>query len=466
MSAALVNLLSSSTAIGDSGVALNDRWLLFVVLLAVLGGVSWCLIGAAPAVAAVRWSAAQAAHGAGRVISGTGRLGAPLLLGQAALAIAVVALSAATLQTFRRLSGIDLGFSTRGVTLVDFALPAWKYKTPADQQATREQLQITLRELPSVSHVAGVSVRPFRFGDIVDGLPVRRMGDSLVTPDDATAASRVAVTPDYFAALGQSIVEGRAFSDFDRRESEAVAIVSRTLARALFGNRPALGQRLETFTLSENWRARLIVGISGDAQYRGLERPSMEVYVPHTQAQTSMGSLVIASSAPLTESSVRQALRRVEPDVAIEGFQTTADLRASVLSPARLLTTMVSLLGVAGLLLLTLGVFGAAAGALRAAWPEIAVRQAIGARPWQAARAPLRVFIRALGVGVVAGLAVSPAVLAGAGALGLSWTGNVVAPLALSVLVVAASAALAIAPALARAASASPGQLLRDAQLG
>jgi predicted permease len=463
---ALVNLISSSTAIGASGVTLLDRWPLFAFVIVILAAVSWVLNGALPAVAAARWSARQTAHGAARVISGASRVGAPLLLGQAALAIAVVTLSGAALQTFQRLSGIDLGFATSGVTLVDFALPAWKYKTVADQEVTRDGLQTVLRELPSVSRVAGVSVRPFRFGEIVDGLPVRRAGDALVTPDDATGASRVAVTPHYFEALGQPLVEGRTFTDFDRRDTEAVAIVSRTLARALFGGRSALGERIETFSLSEKWRARLVVGIAGDAQYRGLERPSMEVYVPHTQVQTSMGTLVVASSAAVSESSVRQALRRVEPDVAIEGFQTTADLRASVLSPARLLTTIVSLLGAAGLLLLTLGVFGAAAGLLRAAWPEIAVRQAIGARPFQAARAPLRVLIRALCVGVLAGLAVSPAVLVGASSLGLSWTGNTLVPLAMSAVVVAVAAAAAIVPSLSRAANASPGQLLRDGQLG
>jgi hypothetical protein len=66
--------------------------------------------------------------------------------------------------------------------------------------------------------------------------PVRRAGDALVQPSDATAASRVVATTDYFAALGQPIVEGRPFTTFDRAEGESVAIVSRTLARALWGD--------------------------------------------------------------------------------------------------------------------------------------------------------------------------------------------------------------------------------------
>src|SRR4029453_14143848 len=167
--------------------------------------------------------------------------------------------------------------------------------------------------------------RPFRFGEITEGLPVRRTGEALVQPDDATTASRVVVTPDYFAAIGQPILEGRALTRLDGRNSEPVAVVSRALARALWGDTPAVGQRLDTYSLSEKWRTRLVVGVSGDARYRGLERPSLEIYVPDTQAATPLWGLVIGNQAgrAIDAAVVRQALKRIEPDLAIERIQTT-----------------------------------------------------------------------------------------------------------------------------------------------
>lgn len=151
----------------------------------------------------------------------------------------------------------------------------------------------------------------------------------------------------------------------------------------------------------EKWRASLVVGVASDARYRGLERPSMEVYVPHQQSTTGLGSFVIGTSThPPSDTMIRQALLRVEPELAIEKTQTTDQLMHSVLSPARLLATLTSLLSAAGVLLLALGIFGAAAVALRTAWPEIAVRQAIGAKPFEAARAPLAVLARALAIGI------------------------------------------------------------------
>ena len=302
------------------------------------------------------------------------------------------------------------------------------------------------------------------FGEVVDGLPVRRDGEPLVQPDDATAASRVVVTPDYFDAIGQRLVEGRGFSSADRADSQAVVVISRTLARSLWGESPAVGQRLETFTLREKWRPRVVVGVVGDARYRGLERPSMELYMPDTQSAAPLGSLVVASGARgvLTESVLRQTLQRVEPDIALERVQTTADLVRTVLGPARLLATLMSVLGLAGLVLLAVGIFGAVATALRSAWPEIAVRQAIGAMPVQAAGAPLKALIKSVLIGVVLGLSITPMVLSAARAMGLGPNVAPTVPLALAGVAVLIAALAATAPLLIRAARTSPAELLRD----
>jgi putative ABC transport system permease protein len=459
----LIDLLSPSTSISASGIGLRARWPGAVLLILSVAVINWVIVGVLPAMASSN-RPADRAGGSARVVARASRIGAPLLLGQAAMTIAVVTLAGAAVQTFQRLSAIDIGFATKGVTLIDFSLPAWKYEGRNEHARKVEQLQAGLRELPSVKHVAAVSVRPFRFGEVVDGLPVRRSSDATLAVDEATHASRVAVTSAYFDALGQHVLQGRVFSALDGEKTQPVAIISQTLARALFGDRPAIGETIDLFSLSEKWRSRVIVGVAGDAQYRGLERPSLEVYVPVTQVQASIGSLVIASDAPLSEAGIRHAMRAVEPDVAIEGFQTTGELRASVLAPARLLATVVSLLAGAGLVLLALGIFAAAAAALRAARAEIAVRQAVGARPLQAATAPLRVLARALAVGVAAGVFGSPIVLLAAEGAGLSASGNVVASISVAAALVFAVAAAAAIPSMRRAASLSPAQLLRSAQ--
>ena len=460
----LVGLIAASTAVAESGVPIGvDRWSTMVVI-GVLAAATWVFAGLIPAIVSARRANALSLETSIRVVRGTRRVGVPLLVGESAMTVVAVAVAVTAMQAFDRLSQVDVGFATSGVTLVDVSVPSWKYQTPADGRRLLDNLRAALGALPGVVHAAGVSVRPFRFGEVIDGLPVRRAGESTVSPDLATGASRVVVTPEYFDAIGHRLVEGRLFTNGDREQTQAVAVVSRTLARALWGDESAIGKQLETFTLSEKWRPRLVVGVVGNAQYRGLERPSLELYMPHTQSPASLSSLIVASGpgARLSEAILRRALQQVEPDIAVERVQTTNELVQTVLGPARLLATIMGMLGAAGLVLLTLGTFGAVATALRAAWPEIAVRQAIGARPVQAAGAPIRLLIGSLAAGIAVGVAVTPPVLSAAAMTGLSAGRPSVLSMSIAGAIVALATLTAILPSLVRAAWTSPAELLRQ----
>ncbi len=461
---AVVTFLSGVDAVATSGLALTEHRATALIALLVAGAVAWILVGVVTAWTTCRHDVNAARQSSARVAARASSVGVPLVFGQAVVAVVVLAIAGAALQTFDRLNRTDVGFLTRGVTLVDVAIPGWKYPTNADRRVLMEELRRGLRQASGVEEVAAVSVRPFRFGEIVDGFPVRRTDDALVQPDEATAGSRVVATPEYFAALGQSIVEGRGFTPFDRADSEPIAVISRTLARTLFANAPAVGQRIDTFSLGEKWKSRLVVGIAADAKYRSLERPSMEIYLPSTQSGGELSSFVVATgpSVVFSDAQVRQVLRRVEPEIAIERIQTTGELMQSVLSPARLLAMLMSLLGAAGLLLLTLGIFGAAATALRASWQEIAVRQAVGAMPFQAVRAPLRLLGRGLVIGMVVGLALTPLALTAAEALGLRASEGIVTPLMVGIAAVIGAAAIATAPPFFKAVRSSPAELLRQ----
>ena len=460
----VVTVLSGTDAVSASGLTLADHRGIAALALLVSALVAWILVGVVTSWITCRRDVAAARQLSSRVAVRASAVGVPLVFGQATVAVVVLAIAGAALQTFDRLSRTDVGFQTRGVTLVDIAVPGWKYQATAERRVLIEDLRRGLRQVGGVEEVAAVSVRPFRFGEIVDGLAVRRTGDALVQADEATAGSRVVTTPEYFAALGQSIAEGRGFTAFDRSDTEPVAVISRSLARALFGATPAIGRSIDTFSLSEKWKPRTIVGIAADAKYRVLERPSMEVYLPSTQSSGELSSFVIATAAAaiISDVELRQALRRVEPDIAIERIQTTGELMQSVLSPARLLAMLMSLLGAAGLLLLTLGIFGAAATALRASWQEIAVRQAIGAMPFQAVRAPLRMLGRGLAFGMAVGLALTPVALGAAEALGLHANEGIVTPLVAGIAAVVGAAAIATAPPFFKALRTSPAELLRQ----
>jgi hypothetical protein len=117
--------------------------------------------------------------------------------------------------------------------------------------------------------------------------------------------------------------------------------------------------------------------------------------------------------------------------------------------------------GATGLTLLALGIFGAVAARLRVARREVAVRQAVGATPFVAARAPLRSLVLGLLAGIAAGTALAPMALQTVVMIGAAEASRVPESLLFAGAAVIAAVTLAVALTLTPAMKASPAELLR-----
>jgi putative ABC transport system permease protein len=449
--------------VASSGVTLSQYRDSGWAALLLFAATSWMLVSAAPSLAAVRQTRIIDVHGAGRAIARSSRGARALLTVQAALAVCLVAMAAGAFQAFARLAALDVGFSTSDVTVSDVSFPDWKYESPAERTRVDQQLISVLERVPGVTAAAGVSVRPFRFGEIADGMQLRRPEDVATNPDRTVGASRVIVTPRYFEAMSIAILEGRAFSETDRTAGERHAIVSRGLARTMWGDASAVGKRFESFSLSAGWQPWLIVGVAEDVRSRVIDRPALEVYMPYGRGGLSLSSYVVRHPADrvVTEAMIRTALGEVDPDLAVSRVQTARAVVDRVLAPSRLLSTAMNMLGVTGVILLAVGIFGAAATALRLARREVAIRQAIGATPFMAARAPLGSLLMAIAGGTLIGSVAAPGALRLLTAIGVAESSGLWLALAGAALTVAAAAGVAIAVTVRPAMRASPAELLR-----
>jgi putative ABC transport system permease protein len=448
-------------AIAETGLPFASEFGVVAPPLGLLTFMAWVAIGAAPAMWLSLKLDASRLTMARHTFTTHRRVGATIVGAQVALAVITVALAGAAVQTFERLSRVDVGFATAGVTIADFALQG---QDAGQVRAIHERLQRGLASLPGVTAVGGTSLRPFRFGEIGDGLPVRRQEDAAVEVDRALVVNRIVTSGQYFEALGLPLLQGRAFSTFDRAESEPVVVVSRGVAQALWGGTDAVGRRIETFTLSQKWRSRLVIGVVGDARYRSLLRPPLELYMPDTQSAAGVSSYVIrtADGRALSDAEVRAAFRQADPDIAVQAVQPTGAIVRTVLGPSAFVARMLSLLGASGLVLLALGVFGAVAVQLRAALREIGVRQSLGATPIRASTGPLRILAVAVVGGAVAGVGLTPLVLEATSQLGLVNDASAAVQAAVALAVVVLSALLASWPSIRRVARVSPAVLLRQ----
>src|SRR5439155_24682935 len=95
-------------------------------------------------------------------------------------------------------------------------------------------------------------------------------------------AGKVAVSADYFRALGIPLLKGRAFNERDTADSPGVTIISEKLARRLWPNENALGKRLNISLPGETWRE--VVGVVGDVKQSDLGAPPVPaIYEPYAQ---------------------------------------------------------------------------------------------------------------------------------------------------------------------------------------
>src|SRR5207253_10796388 len=87
-------------------------------------------------------------------------------------------------------------------------------------------------------------------------------------------SQRTPVAPGFFETVGIAIVKGRDIAWTDASRARRVAIVSESLARRLFGERNAVGQRLNVGLQPERNDLE-VVGIAADARLYNVKNSNV-----------------------------------------------------------------------------------------------------------------------------------------------------------------------------------------------
>jgi putative ABC transport system permease protein len=221
--------------------------------------------------------------------------------------------------------------------------------------------------------------------------------------------------------MGVPVRRGRQFTDRDVAGTPRVMIVSEELAKRAWPGQDPIGKRVACCEgAPDDPRWKTVVGVAGDVRSRGLTVDVQpEFYLPIDQVppqawdwiQRAM-ALVVRSSgsdAAALTASLRGAVRDVDPSLPVYGLTTMGDALQGSVAQARFNTLLLTLLGVIGLVLAAVGIYGVVAYFVHLRTHEIGVRVALGAQPgdvvrlmtWQGGR-PILVGIA---IGVVAAIA-------------------------------------------------------------
>jgi predicted permease len=276
----------------------------------------------------------------------------------------------------------------------------------------QRQLLERLRALPSVESAALAVKLPIGGRSslgLVNAPGVQPPAGAL--PGFDAAFNRV--SPDYFKTMQIPLLRGRDFLASDVSGAEPVAIVGESMARRIWGDKDPVGATF--YAGSGQYRSDFtVVGVARDAQLTAPGRaPSSIYYIPLPQMYNPDAALHVRARAGFEDvvaSAARATVREVDASLPVPALRPMSEVLGIYFLPQRLAAAVAAAMGLFGVLLATVGIYGVTAFIVSRRARELAIRAALGASPsrvarlviWQGGRAPL--------LGMIVGLAIAFAV--------------------------------------------------------
>jgi putative ABC transport system permease protein len=373
---------------------------------------------------------------------------------QMGLALVLLLCAAVLTATLERLAADRGGVNPEGVLTFDARLASEASSSRSVEFFTT--LDTRLHALPGITTVGAIAVMPFSGGGAQSdfGHP----GDP---PDHWVRTDVNTVTPDYFEAMGVSLLRGRAFRAADTTNTPAVAIIDERFAARFWPGASPIGQHVEGWGLHD----LQVVGVVGHVKNYGPAAPSREeLYVPFLQRPRTRMYLVLRTPgdpAALVPA-VRQAVAAVDRSVAVGNVHTMRDLVDGTIAGTRISSLLSALFAAAALSLALIGLSGLVGYLVQLKRREIGIRLALGAGTGRVVGEILAHAARLTGMGIAFGVVIAFLLVRAlraqvAGVESLGFPGFVILPLGLLAVAMFAS----WLPA-RRAAGVSPTIALRD----
>ena len=397
---ALIGLLRGSDLLGSMRPlerALSaDRQLLWPALFLV--ALTTILCGVAPALRSSKLDLLAALRKGGSGATGRLNLRSAFVMGQVALSLTLLVISTLCLRSQLRIVNIDLGFDLHHGVVSRFNVEPVRGPLEA-RLAYADRVVERIEQIPGVQSAAVSALVPLGGDALVASFHPAGRSDI-----PGTRPSTLSVGPRYFETLSIPLTEGREFAATDRDGTPAVAIVNQTFVNTYFPNASALGQRVEIGGESD----AEIVGIVRDSKIDTIgEAPKSVVYYPYAQRPRRL--MVIARTAGDPAAmlpAVRAAIAELDATASVT-IGTLRDAASTELAMRRVGTQMVGAIGILGLFLTAIGLFGVVSFLVASRTVELGIRMALGATTGQLHREVLRHAARLIGGGIAIGIAAS-----------------------------------------------------------
>ena len=385
-----------------------------------------------------------------------------LVVTQIALSVVILLAAAMVYHGFTRQLSAGAGLRTDHILMMSLDPRIIRYSDEQIKEFYR-RLVDQAASAPGVKSITMAATVEFAINQRAFSIAVTREGEQSRDREKDHILFNV-VDERFFETMAVPILQGRAFQASDTADAPRVVVVNDALAKRYWPDGDAVGKRIQIETDGEPaWLE--VVGVTPTRKYVWLtEAPTEYLYLPIAQNFRRQRTLFVESHSDAASMAgpIREVIRGLDSNMPVYDVRTMEDyFSAWVVATANTTLLIIGSMGLTGLALAMIGLYGLVAYSVSRRTREFGIRMAIGAGKASVLRMVLGQGALLCLAGIIAGIVMSlPAsrmlqsFVFGAAS---DWAPYVVVPILLMLLTLLAS----FGPA-RRASAIDPMKALRD----